>query len=93
MHTLIHIQILIAFHADLRAAANLNVNAYVVGPNLELQRYELSTGSITKLGIISPVSLTDAQKTGLVKEFQMSWDNHVAAGCDFNCAGMVWPTP
>lgn len=79
--------------ADIRAAENLEIDAYVVGPNLELQRYSLSSASTTNLGVISPIALTDAQRSSLVVEFQLSWDAHIAAGCDFNCGSMTWPTP
>ena len=78
--------------ADIRAAENLKIDAYVVGPNLELQRYSLSSASTTNLGVISPIALTDAQRSSLVTEFQVSWDAHIADGCDFNCGSMVWPT-
>lgn len=90
----IHIQILIVFSsADITAAANLDVDAYVVGPNLILQRYDLNTNSILNLGMISPVQLTVSQKIDLIEEFQVSWDKHITAGCDFNCGSMTWPTP
>ena len=79
--------------ADIRAAENLKIDAYVVGPNLELQRYSLSSASITNIGGISPIALTDAQRSSLVTEFQVSWDAHIAAGCDFDCGSMTWPTP
>lgn len=79
--------------ADIRAAGNLGINAYVVGPNLELQRYDLSSAITTNLGIISPIALTDAQRALLVTEFQVSWDTHVADGCDFGCNNMIWSTP
>ena len=79
--------------ADIRAAENLKIDAYVVGPNLELQRYSLSSASTTNLGVISPIALTDAQRSSLVTEFQVSWDAHIADGCDFNCGSMTWPTP
>ena len=79
--------------ADIRAAENLKIDAYVVGPNLELQRYSLSSASTTNLGGISPIALTDAQRSSLVTEFQVSWDAHIAAGCDFDCGSMTWPTP
>ena len=79
--------------ADIRAAENLKIDAYVVGPNLELQRYSLSSASITNIGGISPIALTDAQRSSLVTEFQVSWDAHIAAGCDFGCGSMTWPTP
>ena len=74
-------------------AKNLNIDAYVVGPNLELQRYSLADATITNLGLISPTALTDERRAALVSEFQVSWDTHVAGGCDFNCGNMTWPTP
>ena len=79
--------------ADIRAAKNLKIDAYVVGPNLELQRYNLSSASVTNLGVISPIALTDAQRSSLVTEFQVSWDAHISSGCDFDCGSMIWPTP
>ena len=79
--------------ADIRAAQSLNIDAYVVGPNLELQRYSLASASATNLGVISPVALTDAQRSALITEFQVSWDTHISSGCDFGCGSMTWPTP
>ena len=79
--------------ADIRVAEGLKIDAYVVGPNLELQRYSLSSASATNLGVISPVALTDAQRSSLVAEFQVSWDEHVSSGCDFGCDSKTWPTP
>ena len=79
--------------ADIQAAKDLKINAYVVGPNLKLQRYNLLSESTTNLGVISPIALTDAQRASLVKEFQVSWDEHIADGCDFDCDRMIWPTP
>ena len=75
--------------ADIQAAKDLKINAYVVGPNLKLQRYNLLSESTTNLGVISPIALTDAQRASLVKEFQVSWDEHIADGCDFDCDRMI----
>ena len=80
-------------NADIQAAETLRIDAYVVGPNLQLQRYSLLSELTINLGVISPVALTDAQCASLVTEFQLSWDAHVAAGCDFGCNNMTWPTP
>ena len=79
--------------SDISAARSLGMNAYVVGPNLNLQKYSLSSGSIINLGKISPIALTEEQKASLVRDFKVSWDAHIAAGCDFNCGSMIWPTP
>lgn len=79
--------------ADIRVANHFGIDAYVVGPNLNLQRYNLTSATTTSLGIISPIALTDEQRAALVSEFRISWDNHVTEGCDFNCGGMEWPTP
>jgi RHS repeat-associated protein len=78
---------------DIMAAANLQVDGYVVGPNLILQRYNLATDSIDQLGTISPVALTASQKESLTSRFRVSWDNHISEGCGFGCENMPWPTP
>lgn len=77
---------------DKSVAMYLNINSYVVGPNLQLQKYDPSSGT-TNLGAIYPIQLTDAQKNSLVKEFEVSWDDHIIIGCDFGCFNMTWPTP
>ena len=79
--------------ADISVAQKLNIDAYVVGPNLELQHYSTSLGLASSLGKINPVELTEAQKNQLVSDFQVSWDEHVSEGCEFGCSNMVWPTP
>jgi hypothetical protein len=56
------------------------VNGYVVGPNLELQRYDWLTGGQYKLGLITPNLLTKVDKATLVSQSRISWDVHVA-GC------------
>ena len=78
--------------ADKNVSQTMGIDAYVVGPNLELQRYSYFSASITNIGTISPIALTDAQRSALVAEFQVLWDAHVAAGCEFNCGSMTWPT-
>lgn len=79
--------------ADIRVAENRSINAYVIGPNLELQRYDWASAVTTNLGAISPIPLTNEQRATLVSEFQVSWDTHIAGGCDFNCNNITWPTP
>ena len=78
---------------DKSVAMFLNINNYVVGPNLELQRYNVSSGSITNLGVISPTPLTDAQRDSLVANFEVSWDEHIMIGCEYRCFNITWPTP
>ena len=78
---------------DKSVAMFLNINTYVVGPNLELQRYNVSSGSITSLGVISPTTLTDAQRDSLVANFEVSWDEHIMIGCEYGCFNITWPTP
>jgi hypothetical protein len=78
---------------DIRAAKNMGVDAYVVGPNLELQRYSLSSSSIIVVGVITPIPLTDAQRSFLTTEFRESWYSHIDSGCGFDCGSMIWPTP
>ena len=78
---------------DISVAQSLNIDAYVVGPNLDLQRYTTSSNIITSLGTINPNELSYEQKNELVSEFQMSWDEHVSENCGFGCGDIVWPTP
>ena len=80
-------------NTDINAAETLGIDGYVVGPNLELQRYSFSSKSTTSLFVISPEPLTDIRHVALVVSFVVSWGEHVEAGCDFGCADMTWPTP
>ena len=77
---------------DVQAAIKLQVNAYVVGPDLILQRYNLSNGSVDALGVILPGALTSSQKNTLTSRFRVSWDKHTKRECDFGCENMPWPT-
>ena len=77
---------------DIQSAKDFEIDGYLVGPTLKLQKYSLSSKSTTDLGSISPIALTDAQRSSLVTEFQASWDAHVSTGCIL-CSGMKWPTP
>ncbi len=78
---------------DKSVAVSLGIDAYVVGPDLNLQRYDYTTGEISSVGFITPLVLTDQQKADLIGSFQSSWDAHVAEGCKFNCRDKLWPTP
>ncbi|MBQ4560134.1 MAG: DUF4329 domain-containing protein [Tyzzerella sp.] len=77
---------------DKKVANDLKINAYVVGPNLELQRYNWLTGISCNLGVITPNILTQSEKSALVSQFRISWDSHIIEGCDFGCHTMKWPT-
>ena len=75
---------------DIPNANRQGINVYVVGPNLNLQRYNVSDGTITVVRRISPIALTDAQRTSLVAEHRASWEEHIVS-CD-RCRQMQWPT-
>ncbi len=51
--------------ADINVANNGGINAYVVGPNLELLKYNVASASTINLGMITPIALTDSQKIPL----------------------------
>ena len=78
--------------SDKWVAEGLKVNAYMVGPNLELQMYDISSDTIMRLGKISPIALTDSQKDALVTQFRVSWDAHISNGCNKGCENISWPT-
>ena len=82
-----------ATKGDIPVAKSLGVNAYVVGPDLLLQRYNVTTNTVDEIGSISPIILTDAQQAALVSEFQASWNAHITKECGFGCRSKVWPTP
>ena len=77
---------------DVAVANKLGVDAYVVGPNLKLQRYDVSAKKSIDLGIISPQKLTGTQCNSLTQESRVSWDYHTLVGCDFGCGAKDWPT-
>ena len=77
---------------DKNVAKNLKVNAYVVGPNLQLQKYDWITNEQSALGVIIPKQLSELKKSSLVLQFRISWDSHIKDGCDFGCSTMAWPT-
>jgi len=81
-----------ATSGDIPNAIKRGMDSYVVGPNLKLQKYSISSNSISIVGVTSPVALTNQQKAALVSQFQVSWDSHFGT-CNFGCENMDWPTP
>ena len=69
----------------------IKMNAYVVGPNRLLQKYDATTMRISPHGSVSPRQLLSPEKNALRNQFQASWDNHVASGCKKGCGLMRWP--
>lgn len=76
---------------DKDSARKLRINIYMVGPNLELQRYNYKTKDVTGLGAISPIALTSNQQFSLIEEFHISWKAHISGQCDFRCKNKKWP--
>ena len=77
---------------DIPNAIRRGLDSYVIGPNLNLQKYSISSGTVSVVGVASPVALTSQQQATLVSQFQISWDNHLGT-CEFGCEHMTWPTP
>ncbi len=77
---------------DVPNAIRRGLDSYVIGPNLKLQKYSISSGTVSVVGVASPVVLTSQQQATLVLQFQISWDNHLGT-CAFGCEHMTWPTP
>lgn len=74
-------------------ASNHYINAYVVGPNYELQRYDYISGEETGLGKITPTPLTAAQMNDL-NSLIVSWEAHFVKGVcpsGFGCEDKSWP--
>ena len=81
-----------ATSGDIPNAIRRGLDSYVIGPNLNLQKYSISSGTVSIVGVASPVTLTSQQQATLVSQFQISWDNHLGT-CEFGCEHMTWPTP
>ena len=77
---------------DIPNAIARGLDSYVVGPNLNLQKYSISTGNVSVVGSVSPTTLTNWQKIFLKAYFSMSWNTHLGT-CEFGCENMTWPTP
>ncbi|MBQ3526989.1 MAG: DUF4329 domain-containing protein [Clostridia bacterium] len=83
-----------ATEGDIPNAKKMNLNAYVVGPSLNLMRYDVSTNEFDyAVCKISPKSLTPGEKNKLALLFQTAWDEHISEPCEFGCENIIWPTP
>ena len=81
-----------ATSGDIPNAMGRGMDSYVIGPNLNLQKFSISSQSVSIVGIASPIELTSQQQAELTSQFQISWDNHLGT-CNFGCENMSWPTP
>ena len=78
---------------DIPNAKIRNLDSYVVGPNLTLQKYEVASGKIRQLQQIQPRSLTAMEKTCLEIAYSSSWNDHLST-CNWSiCKTTNWPTP
>ena len=80
-----------ATSGDIPNANSRGLDSYVIGPNLNLQKYSISSGTVSVVGVASPAALTSQQQAELVSQFQVSWDSHLGT-CKFGCEHMTWPT-
>ncbi len=81
-----------ATQGDIPNANERNLDSYVIGPNLNLQKYSVASLKISSVGTASPTPLTQSQQAALASQYQSSWDSHLGS-CNFGCETMVWPTP
>ncbi len=82
-------------YGDITLADKIEIDSYLIGPNLVLQKYDPRTKQITAHGSISLAPLTAAEKSALVNQFKSSWYSHLATQDDkgFECHRKIWPTP
>ena len=78
---------------DKTNALKRGLNSYVIGPNLELQKYDVENQNTSIVALINPTALTGLEKSELTLQFQASWDNQLQQDCSFLCDTMIWPTP
>lgn len=79
---------------DMASATQFAIDSYVVGPDLNVQKYNHATGEVTIIGTISLVQLSKEQREQLRAEFEASWYDHIASGDanGFDCSNIPWPT-
>lgn len=80
-----------ATEGDIPNANRRGLDSYVIGPNLNLQKYSVSSGSVSIVGVASPLALSSRQQASLVLQFRVSWTNHLGT-CSFGCEFIDWPT-
>ena len=78
---------------DKKIAGEYGIDAYLVGPNLELQMYNNSLIEPIGLGSIMPIELTDSRRRELSAQYKVSWEAHLEQGCEFKCNLKTWTTP
>ena len=79
--------------ADKECANDLSINAYVISPNLNLQKFTYDTRTITVIKSINPCILTTFDLCELA-QYEDVWKSHLDNGkCPdrFDCGNMSWP--
>ena len=79
--------------ADKDFANYYRIDAYVIGPDLNLQRYNQKDGSVVIVTSIALLPLTDVRVESL-DELKSSWDAHFKNGIcpnGFGCENKPWP--
>ena len=76
---------------DIQYGDVFRINGYVIGPDLQLQRYAYTVSTFNFLEYIVPNPLNDIQRNNLRTSLQTSWNNHLLTGCNFGCGNMTWP--
>ena len=77
--------------ADIDNSFKRGVNSYVIGPNGQLQRYNISNASISILGMITPNPLAASMSEYLESTIRVSWDNHLDSCEGYGCENKSWP--
>ncbi len=80
-----------ASSGDIPNAIARGLDSYLVGPNLILQKFSVSSKFISIVGKATPTTLTNQQRETLVAQFWESWNQHLGT-CQFGCENMIWPT-
>ena len=76
---------------DACAANADNLDAYVIGPNLQLAKISMSPKTTYHYSEkVSPIALTASKKKQLYHQFKSSWDTHLDT-CDKDCRNITWP--
>ena len=76
---------------DIRESVTLEINFYVVGPNLHMRHFDWENRDDTYVGTVGLRYLDLQYREELQRNFRSTWVNHICGVA--NCGNTPWPTP
>jgi hypothetical protein len=77
--------------ADRKIANWFLGNAYVAGPSGVIKKRIFLHPNDETVGTLTPMPLTNYQRTKLADTYADAWIDHTKDGCGFGCSEKIWP--